>query len=55
MHQHRVLILLALLCITLAPPLVNAGLFKGPVWLPFLIWMMMILIAALVNLSDRRL
>ncbi len=53
MHQHRILILLVLLCLTLAPPLIHAGLFTGPVWLPFFLWAMLIFIAALLNLSGK--
>lgn len=47
MHQHRILLLLSLLGLALFPPLINAWLYKGPVWLPFTIWGMVILLAAL--------
>lgn len=49
MHQHRILLLLVLLCVTLGPSLIHAGLFTGPVWLPFFLWAMIIFIAALLN------
>ncbi len=47
MHQHRILILLTLLCITLAPPLIHSALFTGPVWLPFALWSLLILLSLL--------
>ena len=53
MHQHRILILLVLLTITLGPPLVHAGLFNGPAWLPFFLWALAILMTALYSLTGK--
>lgn len=54
MHQHRILLLLILLGVTLLPPVIHGSLFAGPVWLPFALWIGAILISLLLNHSGER-